>query len=39
MRGRTRDILIDGLWAGIIGYGAVVVVVALLKLVSGRSPF
>ena len=27
MRARTRKVLIDGLWAGVIGYGAVVVVV------------
>lgn len=39
MRTRTRDTLIDGLWAGVIGYAAVVIVVALLNLLSGRSPF
>jgi ABC-type Na+ efflux pump permease subunit len=39
MRAQTRDILIDGLWAGVIGYGVVVVVVALLNVLSGRSPF
>ncbi|HEY7684859.1 MAG TPA: hypothetical protein VH833_02010 [Gemmatimonadales bacterium] len=39
MRAQTRDTLIGGLWAGIIGYGAVVVVVALLNVLSGRSPF
>lgn len=39
MHNRTRDILIGGLWAGVIGYGAVVVVIALLNVLSGRSPF
>lgn len=39
MRAQTRDTLIGGLWAGVIGYGAVVVVVALLNVLSGRSPF
>lgn len=39
MRERTREILIGGLWAGMIGYAAVVVVIALLNVLSGRSPF
>lgn len=39
MRARTRETLIGGLWAGVIGYGAVVVIVALLNVLSGRSPF
>jgi hypothetical protein len=39
MRARTQETLIDGLWAGVIGYAAVVIVVALLNLLSGRSPF
>lgn len=39
MRAQTRDTLIGGLWAGMIGYGTVVVVVALMNALSGRSPF
>lgn len=39
MRVQTRDTLIGGLWAGLIGYGAVVVVVGLLNLLAGRSAF
>jgi hypothetical protein len=39
MRTETRDILIGGLWAGIIGYGTVVVVMAVMNVILGRSPF
>jgi hypothetical protein len=39
MRTSTRDTLTGGLWAGLIGYGAVVVVIALLNVLAGRSPF
>ncbi len=39
MRAATRDILIGGLHAGLIGYGTVVVVIAALNLLAGRSPF
>ena len=39
MRAQTRDTLIGGLWAGVIGYGAVVVIVTMLNVLAGRSPF
>jgi len=39
MRAETRDTLTGALWAGLIGYGAVVVVIALLNVLAGRSPF
>ena len=39
MRAQSRETLIGGLWAGLIGYGAVVVVVAFLNVLAGRSPF
>jgi hypothetical protein len=39
MRTATRDILTGGLYAGLIGYGTVVVVIALLNVLGGRSPF
>ena len=39
MRTQTRDILIGGLWAGVIGYATVVVVMAALNVLLGRSPF
>lgn len=39
MRAQARDTLISGLWAGVIGYGAVVVIIALLNVLAGRSPF
>lgn len=39
MRTQTRNVLIGGLWAGLIGYGAVVIVIALLNVLAGRSPF
>jgi hypothetical protein len=39
MRAQSRATLIGGLWAGLIGYAAVVVVIALLNLLAGRSPF
>ena len=39
MRRETRFILNGGLVAGVIGYGTVVVVMAALNAVLGRSPF
>jgi hypothetical protein len=36
---RTKVILVGGLFSGLIGYGTVIVVVSLLNLLSGRSPF
>jgi ABC-type Na+ efflux pump permease subunit len=39
MRAQTRDTLIGGLWAGVIGYGAVIVIVTMLNVLAGRSPF
>lgn len=39
MRATTRDILTGGLYAALIGYGTVIVVIALLNLIAGRSPF
>jgi hypothetical protein len=39
MRAQSQETLVGGLWAGLIGYGAVVVVIALLNLLAGRSPF
>jgi hypothetical protein len=39
VRKQTSDILIGGLWAGIIGYGTVVVVMAAINVILGRSPF
>lgn len=39
MAERTKSILVGGLVSGLIGYGTVVVVVGLLNIVGGRSPF
>jgi hypothetical protein len=39
MRAQTRETLVGALWAGLIGYATVVVVVALLNVLAGRSPF
>lgn len=39
MHPHTRKVLMAGLWAGVIGYGTVAVVVAVLNLLAGRSPF
>lgn len=39
MRSATRDVLTGGLYAGLIGYATVVVFIALLNLLAGRSPF
>jgi hypothetical protein len=39
MRAQTRDVLAGGLYAGFIGYGTVVVLIAALNLLAGRSPF
>jgi hypothetical protein len=36
---RTRDVLEGGLYAGLIGYGTVIVVMAVVNVVLGRSPF
>lgn len=34
-----RDVMVEGLIAGLIGYGAVVVIIAVLDLVGGRALF
>lgn len=39
MSARTERILISGMYAGLIGYAVVVVVLAGLNLIAGRSPF
>jgi hypothetical protein len=39
MRRETRFVLNGGLVAGLIGYGTVIVVMALLNVILGRSPF
>lgn len=39
MHPHTKKVLSAGLFAGVIGYGTVVVVVAALNVVAGRSPF
>ena len=39
MTERTKLTLSGGLVAGLLGYGAVIVVVSLLNLMTGRSPF
>ena len=39
MRTHTRNTLVDGLFTGLIGYGTVVVVFALLNGLAGRSLF
>lgn len=39
MHPHTQKVLAAGLYAGLIGYGTVVVVVAVLNLLAGRSPF
>lgn len=39
MRLSTRLVLSGGLYAGLIGYGTVVVVMAVLNVLAGRSPF
>ncbi len=39
MRAATRDILSGGLYAGLIGYGTVVILIAALNVLAGRSPF
>jgi hypothetical protein len=39
MTERTKLILVGGLASGLIGYGTVVVVVSLLNVLAGRSPF
>jgi hypothetical protein len=39
MRAATRDVLNGGLYAGLIGYATVVIVVAALNVLAGRSPF
>ena len=36
MRAATRDVLSGGLWAGLIGYGSVAVVIAVLNVLAGR---
>jgi hypothetical protein len=39
MNARRRQMLVDGLAAGLVGYLAVVLFVALWNVVAGRSPF
>jgi len=39
MRTQTKLVLNGGLFAGLIGYGTVVVLFALINLVAGESPF
>lgn len=39
MTERTKSILVGGLVSGLIGYGTVVLVVSLLNVLGGRSPF
>jgi hypothetical protein len=39
MTERSRLVLAGGLFSGLIGYGTVVVVVSLLNVLGGRSPF
>jgi len=39
MRERTKLILVGGLVSGLIGYGTVVLVVSLMNILGGRSPF
>lgn len=39
MRSETKLVLTGGLYAALIGYGTVVVLVAALNMVVGRSPF
>ncbi|HTR21389.1 MAG TPA: hypothetical protein VMH88_11105 [Gemmatimonadales bacterium] len=39
MRAQTREMLVGALWTGVIGYATVVVVVAVLNVLTGRSPF
>lgn len=39
MRTQTRLLLSGGLVAGLIGYGTVVVVMAMMNVIFGRSPF
>lgn len=39
MTERTKLILVGGLVSGLIGYGTVVLVVSLLNILGGRSPF
>jgi hypothetical protein len=39
VRAQTRDTLTGGLYAGVIGYATVVVVIAAINVLLGRSPF
>lgn len=39
MRDATRDLLAEGMFAGLIGYAAVIVVTAAIDLIAGRSIF
>lgn len=39
MRTQTRDVLEGGLYAGLIGYATVIVVMAFMNVILGRSPF
>ncbi|MGD2135522.1 MAG: hypothetical protein PVF27_05145, partial [Gemmatimonadales bacterium] len=39
MRAETKQVLTGGLFAGLIGYGTVVLLFALINVLAGRSPF